>query len=377
MLTRSRVRSQASFPLYTERQRLDPDVNSMTYLDKRYATPGTPPGDLTPHIEGAAPRLHLAEYGASFWYENADATVEACAGFIAAPTYTWIHVQGAVSPQVLRELGAAFGVHPLALEDILHTGQRPKLENYGGPLFAVLSWPRWRDERAATEQVSVFFDERLVISFHAGESDPFEPVRVRLRDGAGKIREQHADFVFHSLIDLVIDQGFPILDECAAWIEQLEEQLLDKPRVTVLHDLHELRRDIGLLRRMLWPHREIVNALLRDTHPLIGADTRLYLRDCYDHTVQVIEILEMFRENSTSMMELYLSTTSNRLNDIMRVLTIMATLFIPPTFVVGVYGMNFERMPELRWEYGYPLVWMVIAGMIGGMLYYFKRKDWF
>jgi magnesium transporter len=273
-------------------------------------------------------------------------------------------------------LGVAFGIHTLALEDILHTGQRPKLENFGGPLFVVLSRPHWRDERAVTEQVSLFFDERVLVSFYAGESDPFEPVRKRLREGMGDVRRHATDFLFHLLIDLVIDQGFPILDECAAWIEQLEEQLMDKPRVEVLRDLHQLRRDLVLLRRMLWPQRDIINTLLRDAHPLIRADTRLYLRDCYDHSVQVIEILESFKETSASLMELYLSSTSNRLNEVMRVLTIIATLFIPPTFVVGVYGMNFDHMPELHWEYGYALAWLIIVAMVGGLLYYFKRNDW-
>ena len=349
----------------------------MTSLDKHYSEPGTPPGELTAHPEPAAPpRLHLVEYSESFWFESEHADVAECASFIAAPTHTWIHVQGPASPEVLRELGAAFGIHPLALEDILHSGQRPKLENYGGPLFAVLSWPRWRDERAVTEQVSLFFDERVLVSFYAGDSDPFEPVRKRLRDGAGGMRAHASDFLFYSLIDLVIDQGFPILDESAAWIEQLEEQLIDRPQVEVLRDLHQLRRDVVLLRRMLWPQRDIVNSLLRDAHPLIHADTRLYLRDCYDHAVQVIEILESFRETTTSLMELYLSSASNRLNEAIRVLTIIATLFIPPTFVVGVYGMNFEYMPELHWKYGYALVWLIILAVVGGLLYYFKRNDW-
>ena len=349
----------------------------MIALNKHYPLPGTPPGELTSHAEPAAvPQLHLVEYSETFWFESEHARIPECASFIAAPTYTWIHVQGAASPQMLHELGTAFGIHPLALEDILHTGQRPKLENYGGPLFAILSWPRWHDEVAVTEQVSLFFDERVLVSFYAGASDPFEPVRKRLRENAGNVRTHASDFLFYSLIDLVIDQGFPILDKCAEWIEQLEEQLIDKPHVAVLHDLHQLRRGMVLLRRMLWPQRDIINSLLRDTHPLIQADTRLYLRDCYDHAIQVIEILESFRETTAGLMELYLSSASNRLNEAIRVLTIIATVFIPPTFVVGVYGMNFDHMPELHWQYGYALVWFVILAIIGGLLYYFKRNDW-
>lgn len=349
----------------------------MTYLIKEYSPPGTPPGDLAAARPGAArPRLHLIEYGSGFWHEQTNASVDECRGFIAAPTHTWIHVQGAASPDILRELGAAFGIHPLALEDVLHTGQRPKLENFGTSLFMVLSWPVWHGERAATEQVSVFFDENLVISFHGGGTDPFETVRKRLREPNNRMRNQTPDFLFHSLLDLVIDQGFPILDELAAWIEQLEEQLTENPKPAVLHDLHQMRRDVVLLRRMLWPQRDIVNTLLRDSHPLITPDTRVYLRDCYDHTVQVIELLESFRETSASMMDLYLSGSSYRLTETMRVLTLIATLFIPPTFVVGVYGMNFDVMPELHWDYGYFAVWAVVIAMVGGMLVYFKRNDW-
>ena len=349
----------------------------MTNLGKHYSAPGTPPDEWASHPEPAAPpQLHSVEYSETFWLESEHASVAECADFIAAPTQTWIHVQGAASPEVLRKLGVAFGIHPLALEDVLHSGQRPKLESYGSTLFVVLSWPCWREGRAVTEQVSLFFDERVLVSFYAGESDPFETVRKRLRKGTGSERTHASDVLLYSLIDLVIDQGFPILDECAAWIERLDEQLMDKSSVDVLRELHQLRRDVVLLRRALWPQRDIVNNLLRDGHPLIHADTRLYLRDCYDHTVQVIEILETFRETTASLMELYVSSASNKLNEAIRVLTIIATLFIPPTFVVGVYGMNFDHMPELHWQYGYPLVWLVILAMVGGLLYYFKRNDW-
>ncbi len=356
----------------------------MSYFSKRYSLPGTAPGDISAAAHPVAPpRLHVIEYGAEFFFEKADASLSDCAGFVAAPTNTWIHVQGNSSPDMLREMGAAFGIHPLALEDILHTGQRPKLENYGGPLFTVLSWPSWNGDRIATQQVSIFFNDGVVISFHAGESDPFEPLRERLRDKSSRLRAHASDLLFHALIDLVIDQGFPILDELAEWIEQMEEKLLARPQPEQLHDLHQLRRDVVLLRRMLWPQRDIINSLLRDVHPLIQPETRMYLRDCYDHSVQIIEILESFRETSASLMELYLSSASNRLNEIIRVLTIIATIFIPPTFIVGVYGMNFSdahspwAMPELHWYFGYPLVWLVIIGMVGGMLYYFRRKNWF
>lgn len=350
----------------------------MSHMTKRYAPPGTLPGELrAAAVTGSTPvRLHLVEYDATFWLEQTQATTGECRAQIQAPTHTWIHVQGTVTPEVLRELGTEFGIHALALEDVLNTEQRPKLESYGDALFAVLAVPSERQGRAVTEQLSVFFDRGVIISFHNGASDPLEPVRQRMREPGGRLRTHAPDYLFYALIDLAIDKGFPALDALAQRIEALEDRLLDNPDRSVLHDIHQLRRDVTLLRRMLWPQREVVNALLRDGHHLVNDETRLYLRDCYDHAVQLIELLESFRDTLASMMEVYMSSISNRLNEVMRVLTIIATLFIPPTFIVGVYGMNFQNMPELHWEYGYVWAWLVIVITMGGMWLYFKRKDW-
>lgn len=357
----------------------------MAYFTKRYHPPGTPPGTLIEHpVPQTVPlRLHLIDFTADGMSEQDDVTLSECKASLERDDITWIHARGNVTPEVLRELGDAFGLHPLALEDVLNTGQRPKLENYDHQLFIIMSLPAWREESLATEQVSLFMGEDYLISFHQGEGDPFEPVRKRLAASTGKMRARGADYLLYSLLDLLIDQGFPVLEDMGERIERVEEELLDKPTQHVLGEIHTLKRDLLLLRRMLWPQREVLTQLMRDDQTLIREEIKPYLRDCYDHTVQIMDLFETYRDMAASMLDVYLSSASQRLNEIMRVLTVITTLFIPPTFLVGVYGMNFDNphspwaMPELHSYYGYPLVWLVIIAMIVGMLVFFKRRGWF
>lgn len=356
----------------------------MTYFTKRYHPPGTTPGlltDLAP--EGATLAISLVEYDSNEFTERLDVTVEECRSYLATPTITWIHVQGHITAMDLEHLGRNFTLHALALEDILNTGQRPKADSFEEQLFAVLSLPFKENGRVRIEQVSLFLGENYVISFVNGNFDPFEPVRRRLRGQAGLIRTRGADYLFYALFDRVIDQGFPLLERFGDEIEVLEEELLDDPGRQTLTRLHALKRELLLLRRMVWPHRELISSLLRDEHRLITADIKPYLRDCYDHTVQIIDLLETYRDMGASMLDVYLSATSHRLNEIMRVLTVITTLFIPLTFIAGVYGMNFGgndkspwAMPELNWYYGYPLVWGIMITIAIGMLVWFKQKKW-
>jgi magnesium transporter len=350
----------------------------MAYFTKRYHPPGTAPGTLTAHDSASTRplKLRLMEYDADTLNEREDLSPAECKASLETVPITWIHAYGYAPPELLKDLGQTFGLHPLALEDVLNTGQRPKLENYDQQLFAVMSLPVWHDEELSTEQVSLFFGKNYIISFYNGEHDPFEPVRKRLRAG-GRLRGRGADYLFYTLLDVIVDLGFPILEDLGEWIEDLEEELLGKPSRATLSQIHQLKRDLLLLRRMLWPQREVVNQLLREDQTLIDEATRPYLRDCYDHTIQIMDLFETYRDMTAGMMDVYLSSVSNRLNDIMRVLTVIATIFIPPTFLVGVYGMNFVGMPELHWRYGYLLVWLTIIAMIGGMLLFFKRKNWF
>ncbi|MEJ2553276.1 MAG: magnesium/cobalt transporter CorA [Gammaproteobacteria bacterium] len=351
----------------------------MAYFTKRYHPPGTAPGTLTAD-EALATRplkLRLVEYDATLLNEREEISPLECRAYLERNTITWIHAYGYASPGLLKELGEIFGLHPLALEDVLNTGQRPKLEQYDHQLFAVMNLPAWNNEELSTNQVSLFFGKNYLISFYNGGDDPFEPVRKRLRGNGGRLRLRGADFLFYTLLDVIIDQGFPVLENLGEWIEDLEDELLEAPSRAVLSQIHELKRDLLLLRRMLWPQRELINQLLREDHSLINESTRPYLRDCYDHTVQIMDLFETYRDMAAGMLDVYLSSTSNRLNEVMRVLTVIATIFIPPTFLVGVYGMNFTHMPELHWRYGYLGAWLIIMAMIGGMLLYFRSKKWF
>jgi len=356
----------------------------MTYFTKRYHPPGTPPGTLVRAEAAEVPlRLSLIDYTDSDFVEKDLVTAAQCQPYLERPTITWIHIQGQVEPDTLRQLGEMFGLHALALEDVLNTGQRPKIDSYDDQLFVVMSIPISGENGATTEQVSLFVGKGFVVSFHQGSEDIFEPVRKRLRNHSGKIRGRGADYLLYTLLDIIIDQGFPVLEAFGEQIEDLEVELLESPDKDTLHALHQVKRELLLLRRMLWPQREVLNMLIRDEHPLVAEDTKLYFRDCYDHTIQIMDLVETYRDMTASMLDVYLSSISNRLNDVMRILTVIATIFIPLTFIVGIYGMNFDRsagpwnMPELGWPYGYALIWLVMIAIAVGMLIYFKRRRWF
>jgi magnesium transporter len=358
----------------------------MRYFPKRYHPPGTRPGTLSRAgiAQPTPPRISLINFSDSEFEEVLDIPAEACHEYFDRPTTTWIHVQGDPNLETLTQLGAAFGLHELALEDIVNSGQRPKIELYDGQLFVILSHPVLDDDNASIEQVSLFLGSNFTVSFHAGTHDPFELVRKRLRNHSGRLRSSGATYLFYTLVDLVIDQSFPVLERFGTELEELEDALLEQPTKDTLHQLHKLKRDALLLRRMLWPQREVLNALIRDDDYPFEEEIKLYFRDCYDHTIQVMDLLETYRDMTTSMLDLYISSTSNRLNEIMRVLTVIATIFIPLTFIVGVYGMNFSNnskspwaMPELNSYYGYPITWGVMIAVAGGLLYLFKRNGWF
>jgi magnesium transporter len=285
--------------------------------------------------------------------------------------------------ETVRVLGNLFGLHPLALEDVINTGQRPKADSYDEQLFVVMNLPTVSEQgEIETEQVSLFLGDGFLISFHRGDSRPFEPVVQRLRKHSGKIRERKADYLLYALLDVIIDLGFPVLEFFSEYIEDLEIELLENPGKETLAKIHQLKRELLMLRRMLWPQREVINNLLREELPQIRQETLPYLRDCYDHTIQIIDLIEVYREMTSSMMDVYLSSLSNRMNEVMKVLTVIATIFIPLTFIAGVYGMNFAgdspwAMPELAWYYSYPVLWLIMLAIAGGMVVYFRRRNWF
>lgn len=356
----------------------------MPYFDKNYHPPGTPPGTLMEHAPGepGALTIRLIDYTDQEYLDQLVTDADECRPYLERNSITWIHFQGRLQAEILRNIGELFDLHPLAMEDVMNSGQRPKVEEYEDQLFVILAMPGAQEPAANIEQVSVFMGRNYIISFHNGDKDPFGPLRKRLQKRSGRIRSLKADYLLYGILDLVVDQGFPLLESFGEHIEALEDELLDSPTRSTLSGIHHLRRKLLLLRRMLWPHRDVVNYLLRGDNPLISAGTLLYLRDCYDHAVQIMDLLENYRDMATSMVDVYLSSASHRLNEVMRLLTIIATIFIPLTFIAGIYGMNFNNpdspwaMPELGWYYGYPLIWGVMLLVVVVMLIFFRRKDW-
>ncbi len=350
----------------------------------RFTRPGTPPGDLSrpPQLPPVPATLYLLDFDASGYTERVDCSLDEARKYFDSPRTTWLHVQGTPSEEVLRSIGDAYHLHSLALEDVLHTGQRAKFENYDEDLFAVLGVPQIADERIEATQLSLFLGDTWVVSFYSGEQDPFDGVRRRAIRDDSRIRRRGTDYLFYSLLDTAIDLSFPTMEALGERIEALEATVFDNPDRATLDEIHHLKREFLLLRRIIWPQRDMLNELLRDEQSRIKEDTKLYLRDCYDHSVHALDLVESYREMASSLLDIYLSSLSNRLNDVMKVLTIIATVFIPLSFIVGLYGMNFDRtvsawnMPELGLRFGYPLLWLLMLTVVGGMLFYFRRKRW-
>jgi magnesium transporter len=357
----------------------------MAYFTKRYHPPGTPPGTLVADTQPEQIVIQLIDYTEQEYTELECDNPRDCQPYLDRDSVTWVHIQGLVHANTLYDIGGIFGLHPLALEDVANTGQRPKADSYGDQLFVVMNLPAVKETGGvAIEQVSLFLDHNIVISFHHGTSLPFEAVKQRLRKHSGKIRERSADYLLYALLDVTIDRGFPVLEFYGEYIEELEEELLASPDRSTLAKIHHIKRELLMLRRMLWPQREVINTLGHEEQPQIQPATRPYLSDCYDHIIQILDLVEAYREMTASMLDVYLSSISHRLNEVMKVLTVIATIFIPLTFLTGVYGMNFGSrsdspwaMPELEWYFGYPLLWLLMLGITIGMIAFFKHKKWF
>lgn len=305
--------------------------------------------------------------------------VEECFPFKEVPTVTWINVEGLVKIDILRKLGDYFGMHPLILEAILTPDQRPKMEDFENYIYIVLKMLRCDEESKGmiSEQVSLIFASNFIISFQEGISgDVFNPIREKIRSGKTLIRKKGTDYLIYTLIDAVVDNYFLVIEKIEEKIEVLEEKLIKNPTKETLRAIYDLKREIMFLWKAIWPLREVINRLEKTESSLIKKSTLIYLRDVYDHVIQAIETIEISRELITGMRETYLSSISNRLNEIMKVLTIIATIFMPLTFLTGVYGMNFKYMPELGWPLGYPLVLsvMFLVGIL--MVVYFKKRKW-
>jgi len=342
---------------------------------------GLPAGSLvyTGERELGKLDLTLIDYDEQHFEERSLAGAEACAPYRDKPTTTWINADGVHNPGVLEKLGESFGLHRLVVEDILSVVQRPKVEDYGDYLYVVLKMLNYDEKTGsiAPEQVSIIIGPNYLLSFQEGiVGDVFHPIRDRLRAGRGRIRKMGADYLAYSLIDAIVDGYFVILEKIGDRIDTLEEELIAQPGRTVMEQLYQLKRELLFLHKAVWPLREVTSALSRRESSLVHESTGPYLRDVYDHVVQVIDSVEIYRDMLSTMLDLYLSSVSNRLNEVMKVLTLIATIFMPLTFIVGVYGMNFHHMPELEWQYGYLFVWGLMIAVGVFMLVYFKRKKW-
>lgn len=348
---------------------------------KRSKKAGLPPGTMV-HIgekKTEQPRITIFDYDEERFEELEARTMEACFPFKEKPTVTWINLEGVHDLDTIEKMGKCYGLHPLVLEDIVNTDQRPKAEDMGDYLYIVLKMLFYDDKRneIVIEQVSLILGENFVFSFQEGrEGDVFNPIRERIRNGKGRIRKMGADFLAYLILDSIVDHYFIILEKLGEKIEFLEEKLVAQPAPETLKLIHHLKREMIFLRKSVWPLREVINTLERGESPLIKESTGIYLRDVYDHTIQVIDTVETFRDMVSGMLDIYLSSVSYRLNEVMKVLTVIATIFMPLTWIAGIYGMNFKKMPELEWYWGYPLVLLSMAIIAGGMLIYFWRKKW-
>ncbi len=350
------------------------------FMRKRTKKLGLPPGALIHIGEQKAERTTIAllDYDEHHFEEHDLETIDQCLAFTEKPTVKWINVAGLHEVQVIGQLGDCFGLHPLILEDILNTDQRPKIEDFGDYIYIVLKMLDYDalSQEIVTEQVSLVVGSRYVISFQERTGDIFDPIRERIRRGRGRVRQLGADYLAYALLDTVVDHYFLILEKLGERIESLEEDLVTNPTTQTLQEIHGLKREIVFLRKAIWPLREVVGALERGESSLFKKETGIYLRDVYDHAIQIMDIVETLRDMLSAMLDIYLSGVSNRMNAVMKVLTIIATIFIPLTFIAGIYGMNFQFMPELTWRWGYPAVLLVMTVIAVLMLIYFRKKRW-
>lgn len=355
----------------------------------RHLRPGAPPGSLeTAQAQelSAAPEAHgsLMRYAreGEIQEQSTIAIADCQAPAPDAPEVSWIHLQGMPSAAQLDTLGRNFNLHALALEDVFNRETAPKVEPYEAQQFVVVDYVH-RDAGGGlcVDQVSFFLGRNYLISIHEGPDDIFEPVRQRVRS-MGRIRAHGADYLLYALLDLIVDSGFLLLDELGERIEALEDEVLDNPSRESRNRIHYVKRELVLMRRAWWPQREVLARLMRDDEQFFSDNTRLYMRDCYDHCVIVIDFVETYREMASSLLDTYISSLNQRMNDIMKTLTIIATIFLPLMFITGLYGMNFDtqsgwNMPELHWRFGYFYALGVMVTIGASMLLYFRRKRWF
>lgn len=321
------------------------------------------------------PQVHVIAYSRDKCHEVEVDELSEIRQLLAKFDIVWVSVRGLGDENTLREIGDLFALHPLALADVVGP-QRPKTESYEGEQLFICSAPRIDGEELTTQHVGIVLAKKYVLTFEEHVSDLLDPVRKRLREGAGVLRSSGPDHLGYAIIDLIVEAHYPVLEVFAEHIEALEEQVIARPQPKQLERVHHVKRSLLMVRRQVWPLRDALGTLIRDPIPMVTESSRIYLRDTYDHTIQIAEMAELYRELVGELTNTYLSVLGNRTNDVMRVLTVVTTVFIPLTFIVGVYGMNFDYMPELRNHLGYPITLGVMFGMAIAMLIYFRRRGW-
>jgi magnesium transporter len=350
------------------------------FIKKPAHAPGTSPGTLVPAPEkkSAKSRITLIAYDQDHYLKREIASIDEALPLKDSPSVTWINIDGLHDIALIESIGRQFGIHPLTQEDIVNLGQRPKAEDFDDYIYIVFKMLSYRDgmDQIESEQVSLILGSNFLISFQEVPGDVMAPVRERIEKGKGRIRKAGCGYLAYALIDSVVDHYFLVLEAFGEKIEALEAELLSDPTPNSLQHLYAMKRDVIFFRKQVWPIREMLNRLVKEESPLIDKSVDVFISDVYDHTIQIIDTIESFRDLMAGLLDIYLSTISNRMNAIMKMLTIMATIFIPLTFIAGIYGMNFDYMPELKWHWAYPALWAIFISIFVGMLAWFKHKKW-
>ncbi len=351
-----------------------------------YDKPGSMPGTLRVKTDAQMPEIVLIDYNEETATRTVLETPEECTSYLDTESVSWIDILGLGSEEILQRLGQVFNLHLLVLEDVVNVPQRPKIEDYDDHLVIItqMVMPKEKVTGFYSEQVSFILGKHYLLTVQEEpQRDCFKPVRDRIRTGKGKIRQNKADYLAYALLDAIIDGFFPVLEDYGERIEDLELEVVDNPTHQTLNKIYQIRRELLALRRAIWPQRDAINTLIRDGSSLLSEEVRIYLRDCYDHAVQVMDMVETYRELSSGLMDVYMSSISNKMNEIMKLLTVISSIFIPLTFVAGIYGMNFNpekspwNMPELNWYLGYPLCLAFMGAIALGLVFFFWRRGWF
>jgi magnesium transporter len=377
-------RSLSASDLVTESEEEEKEEEDL--FDYFYDAQGSLPGTIIVDQNASPTKIVLIDYNETNATRAQLPTPEASAPYLDTESVSWVDVQGLGNKEVLQRLGSVFDLHPLVLEDVVNVPQRPKIEDYENQLviIAQMVMPKSGGDGFWIEQVSFVLGKHYLLTVQEEpQRDCFGPVRDRIRNNKGSVRKAGADYLAYTLLDSVIDGFFPVLEVYGERIEELEDEVVTNPTRRTLQKIYQLRRELLALRRAIWPQRDAINALIRDQSDLISPNVQIYLRDCYDHAVQVMDMVETYRELASGLMDVYLSSVGNKMNEIMKLLTVISSIFIPLTFIAGVYGMNFNtekspfNMPELNWYWGYPLCLAVMLVIAGGLVFFFWRRGWF